>query len=71
MDITGVVKTVNREKGFGFITPDTPMPGGKDVFFHRSSCGGAWHLLVDKVTRVACTIEQTDKGPRGNAVRLL
>ena len=31
--MTGTIKRIVRDKGFGFITPDD---GSDDVFFHRS-----------------------------------
>lgn len=34
--MTGRIKKILRDKGFGFIEPDD---GGDDVFFHRSRLG--------------------------------
>ena len=34
--MTGTIKRIVRDKGFGFITPDD---GSDDVFFHRSRLG--------------------------------
>ena len=34
--VTGTIKRIVRDKGFGFITPDD---GSDDVFFHRSRLG--------------------------------
>jgi CspA family cold shock protein len=34
--VTGTIKRMVRDKGFGFITPDD---GSGDVFFHRSRLG--------------------------------
>jgi cold shock protein len=35
MKLRGVVKFVDEVKNFGFITPSD---GGRDVYFHRTSC---------------------------------
>ena len=34
--MTGTIKRIVRDKGFGFITPDD---GSDDIFFHRSRLG--------------------------------
>src|SRR5439155_717458 len=34
--VTGTIKRIVRDKGFGFIAPDE---GSEDVFFHRSQLG--------------------------------
>ena len=34
--MTGTIKRIVRDKGFGFIAPDD---GAEDVFFHRSQLG--------------------------------
>ena len=39
---TGVVERFFHDKGYGWITPDTP--GWSPVFFHKNQCKGAEHL---------------------------
>lgn len=46
-EFSGLVKSFNKDKGFGFIVPDKPLGGGKDVFFH--------------VTNLACDVSDIDK----------
>ena len=36
---TGTVKKIVSDRGFGFITPATAQPGGRDLFFHRADVG--------------------------------
>ena len=36
---TGTIKKLVSDRGFGFITPATPQPDGKDLFFHRADVG--------------------------------
>lgn len=42
----GTIKMVNRERGFGFITPDDGSP---DVFVHHSGIVGEWPETGDRV----------------------
>jgi CspA family cold shock protein len=65
--LTGNVKKIVSERGFGFITGDD----GHEYFFHRSGLdasldfdrlGGGEHVSFD--------LEQSDKGPRARAVRM-
>lgn len=45
----GVVKFFNKDKGFGFVQPDT---GGKDVFVHISSLKKAGIATLDEGDKV-------------------
>ncbi len=38
---TGTIKKLVGDRGFGFIGATPPLPGGKDLFFHRDDVGGA------------------------------
>jgi CspA family cold shock protein len=33
---TGTIKTIQGDRGFGFVTPDGAPERGSDVFFHRT-----------------------------------
>lgn len=61
----GTVKWFNRDKGFGFITPDD---GGKDLFCHRSNVETSDHSLADG-QRVEFESAQGRKGPEATNVR--
>lgn len=62
---TGTVKWFNKDKGFGFITPDE---GGKDIFIHRSNVETPDHSLADG-QRVEFETSQGRKGPEATNVR--
>lgn len=66
--IRGTVKWFNREKGYGFITPET---GGKDVFVHYSAIDGQGFRNLDENETVEFEIEQSPKGPQAAHVRHL
>ncbi|MEU5798770.1 cold-shock protein [Streptomyces sp. NPDC047813] len=57
----GTVKWFNAEKGFGFITPDTPGP---DLFVHYTDIIGPGYKTLREGERVEYQIEQGPKGPR-------
>lgn len=65
--LTGNIKKVVFERGFGFITADD----GQEYFFHRSGLDSS--LEFDKLAggeKVTFDIERSDKGPRARDVRL-
>ncbi|MEA2627374.1 MAG: cold shock protein [Candidatus Binatota bacterium] len=66
--MTGRIKRIVKDKGFGFIQPDD---GGDDVFFHRSSLGAS--LQFDDLRdgeEVQFQVRPGDKGPRAFDVRV-
>ena len=58
--MTGTIKKIIREKGFGFITPDD---GSDDVFFHRSSL--APRLQFEDFNEGDSVQFQTRRGDKG------
>jgi len=64
--VTGTVKKVVAERGFGFITAED----GQEYFFHRSGLDSSLSfetLAADE--RVSFEVERSDKGPRARQVR--
>ena len=64
--MTGSVKRVASDRGFGFIAADD----GQEYFFHRSSLDSS--LNFDSLgggERVTFEVERSDKGPRAGQVR--
>jgi CspA family cold shock protein len=64
--LTGSVKKVVNDRGFGFIAADD----GQEYFFHRSGVDSS--LDFERLTggeRVSFEIERSDKGPRARQVR--
>ncbi|TMB20839.1 MAG: cold shock domain-containing protein [Deltaproteobacteria bacterium] len=66
--MTGTIKRIVRDKGFGFITPDD---GSDDVFFHRSRL--APRVPFEDLREGDQVVFQTrpgEKGPQAFDVRL-
>ena len=63
----GIVKWFNKDKGFGFITPDG---GGKDVFVHTSNIAPPARALQDG-QRVEFETSMGKKGPEAINVKPL
>jgi CspA family cold shock protein len=64
--MTGSVKKVVFERGFGFIAADD----GQEYFFHRSALDSS--LTFDRLgggERVTFEVERSDKGPRAGQIR--
>ncbi len=64
--LTGNVKKIVPERGFGFISADD----GNEYFFHRSGLDSS--LNFDQLAagdRVAFEVERSVKGPRAAQVR--
>lgn len=61
----GRIKTINRERGFGFIRADD----GTDYFFHRSALvAGLRFEDLFEGNRIAFELADSTKGPRAGKV---
>ena len=60
----GIVKTLNSEKGFGFIKGED----GKEYFFHRSSLKNAPFDVLKKGQSVEFEDTENTKGPRAEDI---
>ncbi len=64
----GTVKFYNREKGFGFVTPDG---GGADVFISARTLESAGLHGVDPEQRVRMAVRMGQKGPMADSITLI
>ena len=59
--MTGTIKKIVRQKGFGFITPDD---GSDDVFFHRGSLAPRNQIEdLNERDSVQFQVRKGEKGP--------
>lgn len=59
--MTGTIKKIMRQKGYGFIVPDD---GGEDVFFHRGSMAPRIQFEdLSEGDTVQFQVRRGDKGP--------
>jgi cold shock protein len=63
--MTGLIRTVRLEKGFGFIKDDA----GKEYFFHRSAVYGEGLENLREGDGVEFDLGEGPKGPRAENVR--
>ncbi len=66
--MTGTIKRIVREKGFGFITPDD---GTEEVFFHRSKLAPRVEFTdLREGEEVEFQTRPGEKGPQAFNVKL-
>lgn len=59
--MTGTIKKIVRDKGYGFIVPDD---GSDDVFFHRGSLAPRGQIEdLNEGDSVQFQVRQGEKGP--------
>lgn len=66
--MTGTIKKIMTDKGFGFIVPDD---GSDDVFFHRSRLGPKMRFEdLREGDEVEFQVRPGDKGPQAFEVKV-
>ena len=65
--VTGTVKFFNKDKGFGFITPEG---GGRDVFVHVSAVQRAGVPHLNEGMRLSFATEEDARGRGSQALAL-
>jgi cold shock protein len=65
--LNGKIKTILRDKGFGFIS----VEDGNDVFFHRSGLDGIEFEALTEGSDVEFDMEQGPKGPRAANIKIV
>ena len=65
--MTGTIKKIMRDKGFGFIVPDD---GSDDLFFHRSRLERVQFEDLREGEEVEFQVRSGEKGPQAFAVKL-
>lgn len=66
--MTGTIKKIVQDKGFGFIVPDD---GSDDVFFHRSQLGPKMRFEdLREGDEVEFQVRPGDKGPQAADLKL-
>jgi CspA family cold shock protein len=66
--VTGTIKKLMRDKGFGFIVPDD---GSDDVFFHRSRLGPKMQFDdLREGDQVQFQVRPGEKGPQAFDVKV-
>ena len=63
--MTGTIRTLRTDKGFGFIKDDA----GKEYFFHQSAVQGEGIGDLREGDSVEFEVGQGPKGPRAESVR--
>lgn len=63
--VTGIIRSLNLEKGYGFITGEDRV----DRFFHRSAVVGGRFEQLEKDQRVTFRDEEGNRGPRASEVQ--